>query len=169
MKLIKALVLLLFFSSSAFAVSLTEMQEMALGNRQVIQQFVTSLEQSEEDITLAKSPYFPSVDVGYNVNALDEANAFEEKENSTITGSVSYNLFAGFRDKYNIQSAEMLKAVQEYSLVGIRQDLQLTVALAYLSVYERLANKKVAQSAFETLGKVYRDGESRFQEFIFTN
>jgi len=163
MKLINALTLLLLFSSSAFAVSLAEMQEMALGNRQVIQQFVTSLEKSEEDITLARSPYYPSVDVSYTVNALDEPSTFEEDVNSTIYGAVSYNLFAGFRDKYNIESAELLRAVQEYSLQGIKQDLQLTVALAYLSVYERHANKKVAQSAFETLGKVYRDGESRYQ------
>lgn len=163
MKLINALTLLLFCSSSAFAVSLAEMQEMALANRQVVQQYVTSLERSEEDISLAKSPYYPSVDVAYTVNALDEASTFEEEENSTIYGAVSYNLFAGFRDKYNIQSAELLKAVEEYRLEGIQQDLQLTVALAYLSVYERLANKKVAESAFETLGKVYRDGESRYQ------
>ncbi len=163
MKLINALTLLLFCSSSAFAVSLTEMQEMALGNRKVIQQYVTSLEKSKEDITLAKSPYYPSVDVAYTVNTLDEATPFEEDQNSTIYGAVSYNLFAGFRDKYNIESAELFKAVQEYGLEGIQQDLQLTVALAYLSVYERLANKKVAQSAFETLGKVYRDGESRYE------
>ncbi len=163
MKLINALTLLLFCSSSAFAVSLTDMQEMALGNRQVIQQYVTSLEKSKEDITLAKAPYYPFVDVAYTVNSLDEAGAYEEEENSTVYGSVSYNLFAGFRDKYNVESAELLEKVQEYSLQGIRQDLQLTVALAYLSVYERLANKKVAKSAFETLGKVYRDGESRYE------
>ena len=163
MKLINTFILLLFCSSSAFAVSLSEMQEMALGNRQVVQQYVTSLEKSKEDITLSKAPYYPFVDVGYTVNSLDEASTFEEEENSTLYGSVSYNLFAGFRDKYNIESAELLKKVQEYSLQGIKQDLQLTVALAYLSVYERLANKKVAQSAFETLGKVYRDGESRYQ------
>jgi len=163
MKLINALVLSLFLCSSAMAVSLTEMQEMALGNRQVVQQYVTSLEQSKEDITIAKAPYLPFVDVGYTANALDEAGTYEEKENSTIVGAVSYNLFAGFRDKYNIQSAELLRDVEEYSVVAVRQELQLTVALAYLSVYERLANKKVAQSAFETLGKVYRDGESRYE------
>ena len=162
MKLINAFVLLLFFSSTAWAVSLTEMQEMALGNRQVVQQYVTSLEQSVEDITIAKAPYLPFVDVSYTANALDEDGIYEAKENSTLVGAVSYNLFAGFRDKYNIQSAELLRDVQEYSVVAVRQDLQLTVALAYLSVYERLANKKVAQSAFETLGKVYRDGESRY-------
>jgi outer membrane protein TolC len=163
MKLINTFILLLFCCSTAEAIDLVEMQKMALGNRQVVQQYVTRLAKSEEDITLAKSPNLPSVDLGYTVNSLDEASIFEDKENSTLYASVSYNIFAGFRDKYNIESAEMLRAVEEYSLGGIQQDLQLNVALAYLAVYERLANKKVAQSAFETLGRVYRDGESRFQ------
>jgi outer membrane protein TolC len=163
MKLINTLILLLFCCSTAEAIDLAEMQKMALGNRQVVQQYVTRLAKSEEDITLAKAPYLPSVDIAYTVNSLNEDGTYENEQNSTAYGSVSYNIFAGFRDKYNIESAEMLRAVEAYSLEGIQQDLQLNVALAYLAVYERLANKKVAQSAFETLGRVYRDGESRFQ------
>jgi outer membrane protein TolC len=163
MKLINTLILLLFCCSTAEAIDLAEMQKMALGNRQIVQQYVTRLAKSEEDITLAKAPYLPSVDIAYTVNSLNEDGTYENEQNSTAYGSVSYNIFAGFRDKYNIESAEMLRAVEAYSLEGIQQDLQLNVALAYLAVYERLANKKVAQSAFETLGRVYRDGESRFQ------
>ncbi|TKB08660.1 TolC family protein [Desulforhopalus sp. IMCC35007] len=163
MKLINTFVLLLFCCSTAEAIDLAEMQKMALGNRQVVEQYVTRLAKSEEDITLAKAPYLPSVDIAYTVNTLNEDGTYENEQNSIVYGSVSYNIFAGFRDKYNIESAEMLRAVEAYSLEGIQQDLQLSVALAYLAVYERLANKKVAQSAFETLGRVYRDGESRFQ------
>ena len=138
MKLINAFILLLFCCASAEAIDLTEMQKMALGNRQVVQQYVTRLAKSEEDITLAKSPNLPSVDIAYTVNSLNENGLYEDKENSVLYGSVSYNIFAGFRDKYNIESADMLRAVEEYSLGGIQQDLQLSVALAYLSVYERL-------------------------------
>ena len=53
--------------------------------------------------------------------------------------------------------------MEQYKLQGLEQDVQLDVALAYLLVYERLANRKVAESAFETLEKVYRDGDNRFQ------
>lgn len=163
MKLINTLVILLFCCSSASALELGEMQKMALENRQLVKQYITSLEKSEEDIVLAQAANYPSLDVRYTVNKLDEDGLYEDEENSVLYGQVSYNLFAGFRDKYNIKSAKMLKEIEEYSLQGVKQDLQLSVALSYLSVYERLANKKVAESAYETLGKVYRDGESRFQ------
>lgn len=163
MKLFNIVLLLIFFQSSAYAIDLVQMQEMALGNRKVVQQYITGLEQSEKDVIRAKGGYYPSVDIGYTVNSLDEATVAEHEKNSVIFGRVSYTLFTGFRDKYNIRSTEMLKAVEEYKLSGIRQDIQLAVALAYLEVYERLANRKVAESAFETLGKVYRDGESRYQ------
>jgi outer membrane protein TolC len=72
-------------------------------------------------------------------------------------------MFAGFRDKYTLLSAKKLKEFEEYRLHGIKQDIQLNVALAYLGVSERRANLKVAEDAFQTLEKVYQDGESRFQ------
>ncbi len=147
MKLINALIILLFCCSSASALELAEMQKMALENRQLVKQYITSLEKSEQDITLAKASNYPSVDVAYTVNKLDEDGLYEDEENSVVYGQVSYNLFSGFRDKYNIKSAEMLKQIEEYSLQGVKQDLQLSVALSYLAVYERLANKKVAEAA----------------------
>lgn len=149
--------------SGANALELQEMQDMALGSRQVVRQFETRLEQSKKDLVVARAAYYPSVDLGYTMNHLDEASFVEDRENSVVFGSVSYNLFAGLRDKYTIDSAGLLSVVEDLRLESLRQDIQLAVALAYLDVYERLANKKVAESAFETLEKVYRDGESRYE------
>jgi len=154
---------LMFCASTVYAMDLAEMQNMALNNRQVIRQYMATLEQSEKDIVRARGGYLPSVDIAYKVNSLDEASMFEDKQNSTAVGSVSWNIFAGFRDKYNILTAEKLKDVEQYRLQGVRQDIQLNVALAYLEVFERLANRKVAAAAFQTLEKVYQDGESRYQ------
>jgi outer membrane protein len=158
--LIVALVLSASFSQ---AMDLAEMQTMALNNREVIQQYMTILAQSEKEIIRAKGGYYPVVDLAYTANALNEASLLEQRENATAIGKVSINLFAGFRDKYGLQSAEMLQEVEQYKLQGIRQDIQLNVALAYLAVFERRANRTVAESAFQTLGKIYQDGESRFQ------
>jgi outer membrane protein TolC len=142
---------------------LAGMQSLALNNRQVIQQYIAVLEQSEKDIVRARGGYYPSVDVSYTANELDEDSLLETKENSVAVGKVSWNVFAGFRDKYGLQSAEIRNEVEQFKLQGIKQDVQLDVALAYLEVFERRANREVALSAFETLGKVYRDGESRYQ------
>ncbi len=156
-------VALVFWAFSAGAVDLAEMQSLALGNRQVISQYMTSLEQSEKDITLARGGYYPSVDIGYTTNSLNEARLTEDKNNSVMVGFVSWNIFSGFRDKYNVQSAEKLQQVEQFKLEGIRQDIQLDVALAYLAVSERRANRDVAEAAYQTLKKFYRDGESRYQ------
>lgn len=163
MKLLRLLVPLVLTASTVYGVDLEEMQQMALENREVIQKYITSLEQSEQDIIRAKGGYYPSLDIGYTVNNLDEATVSEERENSVAIGIIRWNIFAGFRDKYNLQSAEMFKEVERYRLQSIEQDVQLNVALAYLSVYERLANRKVAESAYDTLEKLYRDGENRYQ------
>lgn len=150
--------------SPVWAMDLAEMQALALSNRQVISQYMTNLEQSEKDITLAKGGYYPSVDIGYTTNSLNEVTPQgEAKENSLAVGRVSWNIFSGFRDKYNVQSAEKQKQVALYQLEGIRQDIQLNVALAYLTVSERWANRKVAETAYQTLEKIFRDGESRYQ------
>jgi outer membrane protein len=105
----------------------------------------------------------PSVDVSYTTNSLNRPSLLtgQAKENSILNGAVSFNLFAGFRDKYNIESAELLKRVEAERLKGIRQDIQLNVAVFYLDVYQRKANLKVAEDAYTTLKKLYSDGEER--------
>jgi outer membrane protein TolC len=163
MKLWSLVVALVLSATVSQALDLAGMQAMALDNREVIQQYMAILEQSEKEIVRAKGGYYPAVDLSYTANALDDDSLLEKKENSTALGKVSMNLFAGFRDKYNLQSAEMLQEVDRFKLQGIRQDLQLNVALAYLAVFERRANRDVAESAFQTLGKIYKDGESRYQ------
>lgn len=154
---------LVFHTASVYGVDLAEMQQMALNNRQLIQQYQTFVEQSEQDVIRARSGYYPSVDVGYTVNSLDEASTFEDKHNSVAVGKISWNIFSGFRDKYSLLSAQKQQEVERYRMQGIKQDLQLNVALAYLGVSERQANRQVAEAAFQTLEKVYRDGESRYQ------
>lgn len=158
-----ALGTILLCSGGAWALDLAEMQKMALSNRAVVQRYIANVERSQEDITISKGGYFPSVDLGYTTNKLDEPTFTESDENSVASARVSWNVFAGFRDKYGIEAAEQLKYVEEHRLDGLRQDVQLVVALSYLNVYDRRANKKVAEDAFKTLEKVYRDGENRYE------
>jgi outer membrane protein TolC len=163
MKVASLIAALILIGSSAQAMNLAEMRKMALSNRAVVEQFIANLEQSEQEIVRTRSALYPSADLSYGVNLLDEAAMLEAKENSALQAKISWNLFAGFRDKYGVQTAELLRQIEEYKLQGLRQDVQLSVALAYLAVFERRANKEVADSAFQTLAKVYRDGESRYQ------
>ena len=163
MKKVSCFLLSCFLLPSAVqAIDLEAMQDAAVSNRAVIQRSVADLEKSEEDITLARSGYYPSLDLFYRMNQLDEDGRFEADQNSTAGVRASWNVFAGFRDKYGIESAEQLSVVEQYRLEGVEQDIQLSVALSYLGVYERRANLQVSEDTFTTLSKVYRDGQNRF-------
>ena len=148
---------------AAQAMDLTAMQNAAVDNRAVVQRFISNVESSEQDVALAKGPYYPSVDLSYVTNTLDEASQFENSENSVAEATVSWNVFSGFRDKYNLLTARQLQEVEEYRLQGIKQDLRLVVALSYLGVYDSLANLKVTEDAVRTLERVYLDGENRYE------
>ncbi len=55
-----SLVLVLWLSAGAAnAVDLASMQAMALDNREIVQLYITRLEQSDRDIDRAKSGYYP--------------------------------------------------------------------------------------------------------------
>jgi outer membrane protein len=161
MKLWGFVIVLVLLAQTGYAVDLSQMQQMALGNRKVIQRYMINLDKSEKDITKAKAGYLPSANVSYTVNSHNRQTLTEAKQNSVAYGAVTMNLFSGFRDKYTIQSAQLMKQVETERLQGIRQDIQLNVALRYLEVYERKANLKVAEDAFTTLNKMYVDGENR--------
>jgi len=149
----------------AHAINVTDLaalQKRALENRYVIQRYEAQLEKSVENIRNARSSYYPSVDLSYTATNLDEASTIEDRENSVAMGQVSWNLFAGFGDKYAIASADLLRKAEGYKLQAIRQDVQLKVALQYLAIYNWQANLQVEEDTYSTLLKHYQDAENRY-------
>lgn len=163
MKIISLILAFALTGGVAQAADLAELQEQALANRPVIQRYVVDLAKSRDNESLARSPLYPSLDLAYTANWLDEASLYEAKQNSVASGTISWNIFAGFRDKYKIKSASLLRQAESYRLQGIRQDIKLAVALRYLEIYNRQANLKVAEDSASTLGKLYEDGVNRFE------
>lgn len=161
MKIFSLMVVAVLTASHAFALDLADMQQTALANREIVKRFVVNLQKSEKDIGRARAGYYPSVDLSYEFNGLDEESFVEEQYNSSYIGAVTWNIFNGFKNKYEIASAELLREVETHQLDGVRQDIQLNVALRYLDVYERKANLEVTEKNYRTLQKIYRDGENR--------
>ena len=147
----------------AFGLNLSEMQQLAVENREVIKRYQVQVAKSETDVERAQSGYYPSLNVGYRLNKLDEDGRFEHRENSSFYTALSMNLFSGFQDKYSVESAKILEQVERHRLKGMEQDIQLLVALRYLSVYESRASLTVASDAHKTLDRIYRDGKRRLE------
>jgi outer membrane protein TolC len=123
---------------------------------------VANLEKSGENKNLAYSALYPSIDLSYTANWLDEASVVEDKENSAVSGRITLNVFAGFRDRYNIRSAELLRRAEEYKLQAVKQDIKLAVALRYLEIFSRKASLQVALDSYKTLEKLHEDAVNRF-------
>jgi outer membrane protein len=165
MKILNLLIVFLLMGGISQAADLAELKDQALENREIVQRYIANLEKSASNKSLALSSLYPSVDLSYMANWLDEANlySFEAKENSVASGRVTLNVFAGFRDRYNIKSAELLRSADAHKLQGVRQDIKLAVGLRYLAIFSRQASLQVVDDSYNTLLKLHEDAVNRFE------
>jgi len=127
-----------------------------------LQKYRFDAEISSENVRYQKGEFMPSADTGYQYNQLDEDAMFENSENSNLYVSLSYNLFDGFRDKYNLKSAKEMKNVSMFELQSKRQDIKLDVAAAYLNVYRNQRYLDVRQSAYKLYKEKYEDAKLKY-------
>jgi len=146
---------------SAQELTLSELQQRAVANRQLVEKFKVNYQQGELDTQIRRGAFLPALDMVYIANQLGEDSTFEDKQNSRLTGVLSYNLFAGFKDKYSLQVAEHLQASKQFELDTVIDDLNLVVALRYLDAYRRQENEKTAEEQLKLLQKRYQDAEKR--------
>ena len=161
MKKIFALVILLA-AVNTFAMSLDELKKKAVENRPILQKYRFDTEISSENVRYQKGEFMPSADTGYQYNQLDEDTMFDNSENSNLFVSLSYNLFDGFRDKYNLKSAKEMKNVSMFELKSQRQDIKLDVAVAYLNVYRNQRYLDVRRSAYKLYQKEYENAKLKY-------
>ncbi|MBT8333363.1 MAG: TolC family protein [Deltaproteobacteria bacterium] len=162
MKMLSFFLVLTLIPQVVFALTLEQMQRAALENRALVKRFETEIEKGAENIRIARGEYYPSLDILYNTFTIDEATLTERRENSIFSGIVTWNIFAGFKDKYSIKSAEALKEVDMLRLSSIEQDIQLSVALRYLAVFFQQSRQEVAEDTFKTLEGLYLDSKNRY-------
>jgi outer membrane protein TolC len=162
MKLSSLLFILLLTALPCYGASLAELQKNAIDNRKIIEQYQANLDKSSKDVTIARSSFMPNFDVSYTTNSLNESNPQEAIDNSVAYGVITWNLFSGFYDYYNIRSARLLEKAQFYKLQSVKQDIQLNVALRYLEIFNRQTSLEVAEESYTTLKKLHEDAQNRF-------
>lgn len=163
MKVLKFLAIFLLMSTNCLAIGLVDLQDLALTNRKVVQRYRDNLEMAGKDEVISRSPFYPGADLAYTANLLDDDALFEDRENSVIYGAIRWNVFAGWRDRYNLRAAGLLYQAEADKLAAIQQDIKMNVALRYLAIHTAVASQKVAEDSYSNLEKVYRDGENRFE------
>ncbi|MBW1867108.1 MAG: TolC family protein [Deltaproteobacteria bacterium] len=149
----------LFFTANTWAVNLKDLQQAAVENRDVVRRYEAAFDQAAERIKEAKGNFLPSVDLSYTANRLDEDNdtTYEAKSNDWARIGASWNVFAGFADRYNVKSAEVLQESHRFQLAGIKQDICYGVSLGLLSVYRNQAYQQVTEDALNLYRDRYRE------------
>jgi len=153
------LIIVLWFTNMTWAISLSELQDIGVTNRKIIEKHRLAI---QKNLKISRSPFWPSLDVRYTGTALDEDTLFEKNYNHELVGSLSYNLFSGFRDRYGNLSYGSLKTAREFELQSIIQSIRFNIAIRYLDIFRAQNQLKVSQDEVALLQKRYRDSENRY-------
>lgn len=163
MKRFLILTALCLLAAPVHALTLAELQQEALTARHSVKASEARAAIAEKKVQAARSPFLPSVDVGYKANRHNHDTILKEQEkNDAFQGSVSLNLFSGFKDSYTLKAARKGAEAGRLNLTATRQDISQNVALAYLGVYRSRQNLKVAEDAVSLYRDRYREMELKY-------
>ncbi|PIF04529.1 MAG: hypothetical protein CSA86_01720 [Arcobacter sp.] len=161
----RSFILVIFIASFTYlnALDINEAVNKALENNNSIKKEQYIYEEIKEKINLSKANFKPQLNIGYIYNANDE-NLGQGKDNSNANITLSYNLFNGLWDKYNLESSKNLEQASTYTLNAAKYDLILNTKRTYINYLKNLKNIQTMKNGFELLKQQYKDSQNRFTQ-----
>jgi len=155
---------LVFLGVNLYALDINEAVETSLLNNNNLKQQQYIYDEAKENINISKSAYQPKFDLSYTYNANAEDVNGSGKDNSNASAVLSYNLFNGLSDKYNIKSSKQLADTSMYNYQAAKHDLIYSVKQYYITYLKSLKNIETQNNAFKLLEQQYKDSENRFEQ-----
>lgn len=129
-------------------------------------------EAAEAAVIVARSSFYPTVDVTGRINEGDNSFFPEQTRTSTLGVNISVPLFVGGRNFNNSRSAVQLRSVAQQNRMNISRDLLRRLEQAYSSYIEGVMKLKV-DSTFrdattvraEIARKKYNNGLQTFEDW----
>ena len=153
-----------FFGLNVYAMDINDAVNQALLNNNSLKKQQYIYDESIQNINYSKTAYRPNIDLGYNYKARTENLDLYGKDYSNASATVSYNLFNGFTDKYNIKSAKEQSEYSLYILEALKFDLILNTKQNYITYLKSLKNIDTMKNAFELLEQQYIDSQNKFEQ-----
>jgi len=149
---------------SSYAIDINEAVKISIENNYSLKQQQYILDESELNLDASYSGYQPKVDLKYNYTSRDETISGQLKKDSTVSAVISYNLFNGFMDKYNIDAKENLFKSSKYTFQAARQDLILEVKKSYIDYLLKQKNSQTSTEALKSFEKQFKDSSNFFNQ-----
>ena len=157
-------IFLTIFSMNLVAFNIDDAINTALKNNYNLKQQKYILDESRLNRNLEYSAFKPKIDLNYVYTNKDEIITGQIKEDSTVNVTISYNLFNGFKDKYNIDASNDLYNSSKFTLEASRQDLILKVKTKYIDYLLQEKNKQTFHEALNLYTKQYKDQKNFFDQ-----
>jgi outer membrane protein len=152
---------------------LNEALQKAQLNRTEIQEVSLNVVSAEKGVRLSKSSYYPSVSLTGNYqretdDVLLGSDPGEDADNWTITLQGQWTFWEWGKKRHDVAAARAGLAKARYLLNEIKDNIQLEVKDAYLSLREAEKNIQVAKTAVVQAEENFRMNEERYKQQVAT-
>jgi outer membrane protein len=157
-----------------FEKSLGECLKTALEKRSEVKAYTLGVEQSQKVVTLAKSDFYPSINLVGNYSKYgDEADVsgslYHDQEDWYVMAVASWNFWEWGKTKHSVDANKSKLRQAEDALINVKDLVALEVKSAYLSLREAEKRIFVAEKAIEQAEENYRINEERYKEQVATS
>jgi len=152
---------------------LNEALQKAQHNRTEIQEVSLNIVSAEKGVRLSKSSYYPSVSlIGNYQRETDDvllgSDPGEDADNWTIALQGQWTFWEWGKKRHDVAAASAGLAKARYLLNEIKDNIQLEVKDAYLSLREAEKNIQVAKTAVVQAEENFRMNEERYKQQVAT-
>ena len=143
-------------------------------NRPEIQEVLFNVISAEKGVVLSKSNYYPTASLIANYqretdDILLESDPGQDADNWTITLQGEWTFWEWGKKRHDVAAAMARLAKARYLLNEIKDNIQLEIKEAYLSLREAEKNIQVAKKAVAQAEENYRMNEERYKQQVATS
>ena len=153
--------------------SLEECRNLAMENRTEIKSYTQKIEQSRKLVDVAKSEYFPSVNVvghyeRYGDDPSVNGSPLRNPDLSYVMGVASWNFWEWGRTKNRVDASRARENQATYALENLKDQVSLDVKNTWLTLQESRKQVAVTQKAIEQAEENFRITTERYREQVGT-
>ncbi|HPL62904.1 MAG TPA: TolC family protein [Syntrophales bacterium] len=161
-------------SYEPYSKDLSECLKTAMENRPEITALALRTEAAKTGVTLARSEYFPNLNLVGNYSKFGEGpdlagTPFRDTENWYVMAVASWNFWEWGRTRYRVGASLSREIQSADALTGFKDRIALEVKNAYLSMREAEKRISVTRTAIGQAEENFRINQERYREHIATS
>lgn len=155
-------------------VSFEESLQKARKNRAELRETELNVEKAEKEVRLARSEYFPTIDLSFNYERFGDdpgvsGSEFEDEDTWNIMASARWTFWQWGKKRQLVRETETRLVQAEDTRVQVEDSISLEVKDAYLRLREARDKIGVAEVAVDQAEENFRMNQERFKEQVATS